>query len=78
MELVGELDGWLVDALRTLTPRQRTSLALRYVEDLDLRAIAARMGCSEGTVKSQLSRGTERLREHAREHGPLRTTSGEA
>ena len=39
---------------RSLTPRQRTSLALRYVEDLDVRTIAQRMGCSEGTVKSQL------------------------
>ena len=58
---MGELDGWLIEALRTLPPRQRTSLALRFVEDLDLRAIAERMGCSEGTVKSQLSRGTERL-----------------
>ena len=76
--VVGELDGWLVEALRTLTPRQRTSLALRYVEDLDVRTIAARMGCSEGTVKSQLSRGTERLREHARQHGPMRTISGES
>ena len=75
--VVGELDGWLVDALQTLTPRQRTALALRYVEDLDVRSIAERMGCSEGTVKSQLSRGTERLREHARAHGPLRTTTGE-
>ena len=73
VEVVGELDAWLVDALATLSPRQRTALALRYVEDLDVRGIAARMGCSEGTVKSQLSRGTERLREHAREHGPLRT-----
>jgi RNA polymerase sigma-70 factor (sigma-E family) len=78
VQVVGELDGWLVEALRTLTPRQRTALALRFVEDLDVRTIATRMGCSEGTVKSQLSRGTERLREHAREHGPLRTTSGEA
>ena len=78
VEVVGELDEWLVEALATLTPRQRTALALRYVEDLDVRAIAQRMGCSEGTVKSQLSRGTERLREHAREHGPLRVTSGEA
>lgn len=75
VEIVGELDAWLVDALATLSPRQRTALALRYVEDLDVRGIAERMGCSEGTVKSQLSRGTERLREHAREHGPLRTTT---
>ena len=76
--MVGELDGWLVEALTTLTPRQRTALALGYVEDLDVRSIADRMRCSEGTVKSQLSRGTQRLREHARDHGPLRTTSGEA
>ncbi len=77
VQVVGEFDGWLVEALRTLTPRQRTALALRHVEDLDIRTIAERMGCSEGTVKSQLSRGTERLREHAREHAPLRTTTGE-
>jgi RNA polymerase sigma-70 factor (sigma-E family) len=77
VEVVGEIDAWLVEALATLSPRQRTALALRYVEDLDVRGIAARMGCSEGTVKSQLSRGTERLREHAREHGPLRTTTGD-
>ncbi len=75
VEVVGELDGWLIEALATLSPRQRTALALRYVEDLDVRGIAERMGCSEGTVKSQLSRGTERLRHHAREHGPLRTGS---
>lgn len=74
---IGEVDGWLVDALRALPPRQRTALALRYVEDLDVRTIAQRMGCSEGTVKSQLSRGLERLREHSRAHGPQSsTTSG--
>jgi RNA polymerase sigma-70 factor (sigma-E family) len=78
VQVVGELDSWLLDALRDLTPRQRTALALRYVEDLDVRTIAERMGCSEGTVKSQLSRGTQRLREHARDHGPLRTAAGES
>ena len=69
-------EAWLVDALRTLSPRQRTALALRHVEDLDVRQIAERMGCSEGTVKSQLSRGTERLREHARGRGLLTTREG--
>lgn len=68
VQQVGAVDVWLVEALATLTPRQRTALALRYVEDLDVRGIAERMGCSEGTVKSQLSRGTQRLREHARDH----------
>jgi RNA polymerase sigma-70 factor (sigma-E family) len=76
VQVVSEPEAWLVEALRTLTPRQRTALALRHVEDLDVRTLAERMGCSEGTVKSQLSRGTERLREHAREHGPLRITTG--
>ena len=56
---------WLPAALATLSPRQRTALALRYVEDLDVRTIAERMGCSEGTVKSQLSRGTARLKAQA-------------
>ncbi len=54
----------LFEALATLTPRQRTALALRYVEDLDVATIADRMRCSEGTVKSQLSRGTARLKDH--------------
>lgn len=64
-ELTDEAEAWLVDGLATLTPGQRTALALRYVEDLDVRGIASRMGCSEGTVKSQLSRGLQRLRDHA-------------
>jgi RNA polymerase sigma factor (sigma-70 family) len=57
-------EAWLVGALATLTPGQRTAVALRYVEDLDVRGIAERMGCSEGTVKSQLSRGLQRLKDH--------------
>jgi RNA polymerase sigma-70 factor (sigma-E family) len=65
-DLTSSAEAWLVEALATLTPRQRTALALRYVEDLDVRGIADRMGCSEGTVKSQLSRGIQRLKEHAR------------
>lgn len=69
VDVVGAVDAWLVEALATVTPRQRTALALRYVEDLDVRGISARMGCSEGTVKSLLSRGTSRLKEHAAAHG---------
>lgn len=67
--LVGEVDAWLVDALATLSVRQRTAVALRHVEDLDVREIAARMGCAEGTARSHLSRGTERLRHYVREAG---------
>ena len=63
--LTGAAEVWLAEALASLTPRQRTALALRFVEDLDVRGIAERMGCSEGTVKSQLSRGLQRLKDHA-------------
>ena len=65
--LTGEVDAWLVDGLASLSPRQRTALALRYVEDLDVAGIADRMGCSVGTASSHLSRGTDRLRQHARD-----------
>jgi RNA polymerase sigma factor (sigma-70 family) len=67
--LVGEVDAWLVEAMATLSARQRTAVALRHVEDLDVRQIAERMGCAEGTARSHLSRGTERLREYARAAG---------
>ncbi|WP_322936860.1 SigE family RNA polymerase sigma factor [Nocardioides bizhenqiangii] len=58
------LDAWLRDGLLSLTPRQRTAVVLRYVDDLDLAGIAEVMQCSTGTVKSHLSRGLDRLREH--------------
>jgi len=64
-DITSATEAWLLEAIATLSPRQRTALALRYVEDLDVRGIADRMGCSEGTVKSQLSRGVQRLKEHA-------------
>lgn len=75
--LVGEVDAWLVEGLATLTAEQRTALALRYVEDLDTRTIAHRMGVPEGTARSHLTRGTARLREHARAAGALQHTTEE-
>ena len=56
------IDPWMLAALRSLPPRQRTALVLRYVDDLDLRGIAAAMGCSVGTAKSHVSRGLATLR----------------
>jgi RNA polymerase sigma factor (sigma-70 family) len=41
----------LVAALNTLSERQRQCLALRYIEDLPVEAVAARLGISEGNVK---------------------------
>jgi RNA polymerase sigma-70 factor (sigma-E family) len=53
----------LVKALRRLPPKMRAVLVLRYFEDLPDLEIARILGCSVGTVKSQASRGIQRLRE---------------
>ncbi len=50
-------------AMRTLAPRMRAVVALRYVADLPEAEVAAALDCSVGTVKSQASKGLTRLRE---------------
>src|SRR5689334_20433033 len=50
-------------ALATLSPQQRAVLVLRHYEGHDDAAIAAVLGCSEGTVRAHASRGGQRLRE---------------
>jgi RNA polymerase sigma-70 factor (sigma-E family) len=52
-------DLWL--ALRELPARMRATLVLRYFEDLTEADTAQVLGCSLGTVKSQTSRGLDRL-----------------
>jgi RNA polymerase sigma-70 factor (sigma-E family) len=52
----------LLAALRSVPPRQRAVLVLRYLEGLDIAATAAALGCSAGTVKSQAARGLDTLR----------------
>ena len=54
----------LLRALATLPRRTRATLVLRYFEDLPEAEIAQIMGCSLGTVKSNVSRGLAKLREH--------------
>ena len=49
-------------ALRSLGPRQRACVVLRYYEDLSVEQTADILGCSTGTVKSQAARGLETLR----------------
>ena len=54
----------LLRALAELPKRTRAALVLRYFEDLPDAEVAQIMGCSSSTVKSQISRGLARLREH--------------
>ena len=49
------------DALRVLTPRQRTAVVLRYYEDLPEREIADLLRCRPGTVKSTLAASLTKL-----------------
>jgi RNA polymerase sigma-70 factor (sigma-E family) len=51
----------IADAVRALPPRQREAVVLRYYEDLSEADIAAVLGCSTGTVKSQLSKARASL-----------------
>lgn len=48
-------------AVRTLPPRQAQAVALHYMEDRPVAEIALVLGCSEGSVKTHLSRGRTAL-----------------
>ena len=80
-----EGDGAFWQAVRRLPPRQAQAVALYYFEDYSVRDIAAVLDCSEGTVKTHLSRAravrrsspavwripNERLREREPETLPM-------
>ncbi|MEV4621569.1 SigE family RNA polymerase sigma factor [Asanoa sp. NPDC049573] len=51
----------LIEALRALPANQRKVLALHYLCDQSVEAIATETGVSPNTVKSWLSRGRQRL-----------------
>jgi RNA polymerase sigma-70 factor (sigma-E family) len=55
-------DTEVLAAVRGLPGRQRACVALYYFEDLSVAEIATVIGCSEGTVKSQLSKARESIR----------------
>jgi RNA polymerase sigma-70 factor (sigma-E family) len=55
----------ILQVIRTLPVRQRLVIALRFYEDMADGDIAALLGCTEGTVRSQASRALAKLREIA-------------
>ena len=50
-------------AIQRLPDRQRAAVVLRYYEDLSEAETAEILGCSVGTVKSQVSRGLARMQQ---------------
>ena len=54
----------LMKALKRLSHRQRSVVVLRYYGGMSVPEIAKTLDCPEGTVKSQLHRSLNNIREH--------------
>lgn len=58
-----QLQKRLLKALLTLSIPDRSAIALAYLQELDLKAIARVEGCSTNAIKVRLHRAKQRLRE---------------
>lgn len=59
----------LYSALALLKPDERTCITLQLIDGYDIRKVAEITGMKEGTVKSHLSRGKEKLANYLRKNG---------
>lgn len=59
----------LLTALGRLTPKERATVVLRYMEDVSERDVALALGVSTGTVKSTAHSALRKLRGHLRADG---------
>ena len=57
------------EALRMLKPNERTCITLHLMEDLSIDTIVGITGMPEGSVKSYIARGKEKLATYLRQNG---------
>jgi len=63
--LRSEQSDWLAAGLERLTPRERSALVLRDVEELPAEEVARRLDCSKATVRSHIANARIKLRKFA-------------
>ncbi len=59
----------LYAALALLKPEERSCITLQLIDGYDIRQVAKITGMKEGTVKSHLSRGKEKMANYLRKNG---------
>lgn len=59
----------LHSALALLKPDERTCITLQLIDGYDIQKIAEITGIKEGTVKSHLSRGKEKMATYLKKNG---------